>query len=201
MYRKGLEKIPSLFWYIYLIQTCKTLPDIQQFHFKYKRRETRDRAACPGAITHFRWDIDSPFVANVHLLEGDLPTVYHITETESFRTIPFVGIVELLAVDQSTFIVYTHDASERGRDISLACFQNLIVNAARKGLNSFLCGLFFQELNVLLFIYFFFTHVYSNTSSPIRVAELEEVTFTFTKSPMWWLPRLNTTTLCCWVRP
>ena len=78
----------------------------------------------------------------------------------------------------------TYDASDGRRGLAFSRLQYLIIYAARKAHDAFLYGQIFQELDVLLFVYFFFTHAYSNTSSPIKVAELEAVTFTITKSPM-----------------
>ena len=76
----------------------------------------------------------------MHLLEGDLPTVYHITEAESFGAIPLVGVVEFLAINQGASIMDTHDASDGRRDLTFACFQNLIIDAARKAMDAFLDG-------------------------------------------------------------
>ena len=120
----------------------------------------------------------------MHLLESDLPTVDDIAEAESFGAIALVGIVELLAIDQGASIVDAHDASDGRRDLFFARLQDLVIDAARKAHDAFLSGQVLQELDVLLFIEFFFAHAYSKTSSPIKVAELEAVIFTFTKSPM-----------------
>ena len=55
--------------------------------------------------------------------------------------------------------MYAHDASDGRRDLPFSCLQHLVEDATRKALDAFLCGQIFQELNVLLFIYFFFAHV------------------------------------------
>ena len=94
----------------------------------------------------------------MHLLEGDLPTIYHIAEAEGFGAIALVRIVELLAIYQCTAIVYTHDATDSRRDLPFACLKYLVLDTVRKALDAFLYGQVFQELDILLFVYFFFAH-------------------------------------------
>ena len=104
---------------------CVILPNTEQFYFKYQCRETWDRTTCFRAITHFGWDIDDPLVAYMHLLEGDLPSVYHIAKAESFGTIALVRIIKLLAIYQRSSIVDTHDASDGRRDLAFAVSNTL----------------------------------------------------------------------------
>ena len=59
----------------------------------------------------------------------------------------------------------------------------------------------FTFVYVSFFCFLVSSEYYSVTSVPFRVAELDSVIFTFTKSPIRWLPRSNTTTLFCSVRP
>ena len=75
----------------------------------------------------------------MHLLEGKLPSVYYFAKAESFGTVPFVRVVELFAVYQGTFVMDTYDATDGRRDLAFARLQYLIINTARKALNTFLC--------------------------------------------------------------
>jgi hypothetical protein len=76
----------------------------------------------------------------MHLLEGDLPTVYYIAKAEGFRAIALVRVVEFLAVYQSATIVYAYDATNSRRDLTFSCLQYFIIDTTRKAHDAFLCG-------------------------------------------------------------
>jgi hypothetical protein len=65
-------------------------------------------------------DINYPLIAYVHLLESDLPTIYHIAKTEGFWTIAFVRVVEFLTIYQSASIVDAYDATDGRRDLAFS---------------------------------------------------------------------------------
>lgn len=56
----------------------------------------------------------------MHLLEGNLPSVYYIAQTKGFGAITLIGIVELLTVYQGATIMYAHDASDGRRDLAFS---------------------------------------------------------------------------------
>ena len=56
----------------------------------------------------------------MHLLEGDLPTVYYIAKAEGFRAIALVRVVEFLAVYQSATIVYAYNTTHSRRNLAFA---------------------------------------------------------------------------------
>ena len=132
--------MPSKIRIIYCFQQMsrRELPNSQQFHFKNQCRESRYRATSLGAIAHGVGNVDNPFIAYMHMLQSDLPTINQITQTEGFGTIALVGVVEFLTINQGTLIVHGYNTSYIGRSGTVSCFQYLIINSAGKGVYTFL---------------------------------------------------------------
>ena len=112
----------------------------QQFHFKYQGGKSRDRATGPCPVSHGVRDIDNPLIAYMHPLKSELPPINDIAQAESLGTTSLIGIVKLLAINQSPFVMYSNNTADSRRGLTLSCLQYLIIYTTRKGVYPLLGG-------------------------------------------------------------
>ena len=86
----------------------RPLCNAQQFDLENKRGTTPNARLGELPIAPFGRDVDFPFVADDHLLQGDNPSFYETGEPESRRDTPQAA-VEFLAIDRSTGVVNGDD--------------------------------------------------------------------------------------------
>ena len=102
--------------------------DPQQFHLEDQCRTARNAWLGELAVTHFGGDVELPFIAYVHLLHGDDPTLDQVAKPASQRHAA-TAAVELFTVDGLPRVVGGDDAADRRVCTSLVAFaQHLVVD-------------------------------------------------------------------------
>ena len=119
-----------------------------QLNVEDERGATRNAGLGEFAVAHLGRNVKFPLVTDVHLLEGDDPTINQVAESHGNRCTAN-ACVEFLAVDGPTGIVNGDDAPLLGlRTFWVTRFQNFIIDAFWEGFHALLLGLVFQPLAV-----------------------------------------------------
>ena len=125
----------------------------QQLYFKYKCRTTRNARLRKLAIAHFCGDIYFPFIANMHLLHGNNPTLDKVAKTTSQRYTATTAI-KLFSVDGLARIVGCDDTACCGLSTCrITLCQHLIIDTFGKRLDAFLLRLCDEPVYICLNIF------------------------------------------------
>ena len=97
-------------------------------------------------------------ISYMHSLQGYLPAFNDFIQTKSLRVIPFPGVIELAAIYQSAFIMYSYDAIQTGSIEEITFSKYQIKNSARHIHDIILCTQNLHVMHILQFIFFFSSH-------------------------------------------
>ena len=148
-----------------MILTVCLLRYSNQLNVEDERGATRNAGLGVFAVAHLCRNVKLPLVTNVHLLQGDDPTVNQVAESHGNRCAANARI-ELLAVDGPAGIVDGDDASLlRLSTIRVARLQDFVIDAFRESFHTLLLGrlaMMYSRLDILIAIW-----VYLLTSNKV----------------------------------
>ena len=129
--------------------------DAQQLDFEDEGGAAGDAGLAETAIALLGGDVDLPFVADMHLLEGDDPSRYEVAQAEC-RGHSSSAAVKCLAIDCLPYIVGRHDAVSVGRrPLCVAVFHHFTQHPFVEGPDSRLFRLVGKPLPVLFYVFLF----------------------------------------------
>ena len=133
-------------------------PHTHQFYLEHQNGMTGNAMRAARPITHFRRQIDTPFVAHMHPHKGNLPARDEFAQTKCVGTGLTRVVIEHLARDEHAFVEHRNNAVGVGR-FALTRLQHFIQNAL--GLNAYALALghFLEKFLILQFKNIAFLHI------------------------------------------
>lgn len=129
--------------------------DPQQFHLEDQCRTARNAWLGELAVTHFGGDVELPFIAYVHLLHGDDPTLDQVAKPASQRYAASAA-VELFPVDGLPCVVGGDDAADRRfRARRVPFVHHFVVDTLGQRLDARFLRLLLKPLLVRLYVLLF----------------------------------------------